>query len=84
MENQQNSRERLFIIELKSKAHLKNITLTNNSSENVLIEGMLGELKRASFAEKVILEIIGSNGTLRVDLSENEIKTAPKDEKVVK
>ncbi len=85
MENPQSNKERLFSIELKSKAHLKNITLTNNSSEDVLIEGVLGELEQASFAEGIILEIVGSNGILRVDLGEDEIKKRfLKEEKVVK
>jgi hypothetical protein len=85
MENRTINKERFFSIELKSKTHLKNLTMTNNSAEGVLIEGMLGELERASFAEGVILEVVGSNGILRVDIGEGEIKKAQlKDEKVVK
>jgi hypothetical protein len=68
------SKTRIFTVELKSKAYLKNIMMTNgNSSEGVMIEGALGELKRACFAEGVILEVVGANGVLRVDLRENEI-----------
>jgi hypothetical protein len=85
MQNQTNNKERIFSVELKSKAHLKNITMTNGSSESVLIEGTLGKLERARFAEGIILEIVGSNGILRVDIGEGEIKKAQlKDEKVVK
>jgi hypothetical protein len=73
MENQAGNRERLFSLELKSKAQLENITVNNNSPEAVLIEGVLGELKLAGFAEGIILEVVCSNGTLRVDLGEDEI-----------
>ncbi len=67
---------RLFSVELESKANLKNISITDGSPESVLIEGILGELQRAVFAEGIILEVVGSNGVLRVDLSENEITKA--------
>lgn len=74
MENKTNRKERVFSAELKSKRDLKNVTLTNNSSDSVLVEGTLGELVRATFAENVILEVVGKNGILRIDLSEDEIK----------
>ena len=61
-------------MELKSKSNLKNVTLANGSSDMVLLEGTLGELVRATFAEGVILEVVGKNGVLRVDLGENEIQ----------
>jgi hypothetical protein len=73
MENKTSHKERVFSVELKSKRNLKNVTLTNGSSDNVLVEGTLGELVQATFAEGVILEVIGKNGVLRVDLGENEI-----------
>jgi hypothetical protein len=74
MKTQADHKERLFSAELKSKAQLRNITINGGSPEIVLIEGVLGELKHAGFAEGIILEIVCSNGTLRVDLEENEIK----------
>lgn len=73
MQNAEN-KERLFSIELKSKTQLKNITVSSSSAEAVLIEGVLGELKRAGFAEGIILEVDCTIGTLRVDLGEDEIK----------
>jgi hypothetical protein len=74
MENQAGNKQRLFSLELKSKGQLKNITMSSSSLEAVLIEGVLGELKRASFVEGIILEVACSNGILRVDLEEDEIK----------
>ncbi len=74
---QKTSKERVFSVELKSKRNLKNLTLTNGGSDTVLIEGSIGEIVQATFAEGVILEVIGTNGVLRVDLAENEVKKTP-------
>ncbi len=65
--------ERFFSVELKSKVHLKNVTLTNGSSDSALIEGTLGELVQATFAENEILEVVGTKGTFRINLARNEL-----------
>jgi hypothetical protein len=70
--------ERFFSVELTSKAHLRNVTLTNGSSDSALIEGTLGELVQATFAEGVILEVVGTKGTFRINLAVHEIKEAKK------
>jgi hypothetical protein len=44
-----------------------------NGKENVLIEGSIGNLMQANFVEGVILEVVGENGTVRLDLQEKEI-----------
>jgi hypothetical protein len=67
-------KERVFSVELKSKNSLKNVTLTNGSSDSVLIEGTIGELLQASFAEGIVLEVVGKNGVLRLDLAVDDIK----------
>ena len=74
MENKTNNKERVFSVELNSKRNLKNVTLTNGSSDSVLLEGTIGEFVQATFAEGIILEVVGKSGTLRIDLGENEIK----------
>jgi len=76
MENPARNKERSFCIELKSKTHLKTIAMASGSSEDVLIEGMLGELQQARFAEGMILEVVGSNGILRIDIRPDEIRKA--------
>ena len=73
----ENKKERVFSVELNSKRNLKNMTLTNGASDNVLLEGNIGELLQARFAEGVILEVVGKNGVLRVDLAESEILKMP-------
>ena len=67
-------KERFFSVELKSKVNLKNVTLTNGSHENVLVEGTIGRLQRAEFAEDVILEVVGDKGVLRINLCKDEIR----------
>lgn len=74
MSKQLNKKIRVFSIELKSKRHLKNITLTNECTDNVLLEGSIGELLTAKFAEGIILEVTGKDGVIRIDLEETEIQ----------
>ena len=74
MQEKMSNKTRVFSIELKSKRNLKNVTLNNGSSDSVLLEGSIGELIAAKFAEGVILEVIGKDGILRVDLGEEEIQ----------
>ena len=69
----ENKKERVFSIELKSSRNLKNLSLTSRSNESVVVEGDIGKLVEAKFAEGAILEVVGDCGVLRVDLSENEI-----------
>ena len=74
MESKTCGEDRVFSVELKSKRDLKNVTLTNGSSDSVLVEGTIGELVQATFAEGMILEVVGKNGVLRIDLGKDEIK----------
>ncbi|MGA2524565.1 MAG: hypothetical protein ABSF65_10495 [Candidatus Bathyarchaeia archaeon] len=73
---QETNKERFFSVELKSKVSLKNVTMTNGGLENVLVEGTIGELQRAEFAEGVILEVVGDKGVLRINLAQEDIKKA--------
>ena len=67
-------KERFFSVELGSKSDLKNVSLANGGhGENVLVEGTIGGLRTARFAEGVVLEVVGSRGVLRINVAENEI-----------
>jgi hypothetical protein len=69
----------MFSIELKSKEHVKSLSLADDDRDNVLIEGFLGKLTDVSFIEGLMLAIEGTNGILRMDLSEKELeKLLPK------
>jgi hypothetical protein len=74
MEKHNKTNQRFFSVELISKKDLKNLTLTNGSLERVLIEGSIGELVQAVFEEDEILEVVGTKGTLRINLKESELK----------
>ena len=67
--------KRMFTIELKSKSDLKSVSL--DGDERISIEGSLGSFKRAQFVEDLVLEVIGSNGELRVDLAANDLHLRP-------
>jgi hypothetical protein len=77
-ENRTNGIERSFSIELRSKGDLKNVSLADGSDDRVLVEGSLGELVQATFAEGIVLEVVGRNGVLRMDLAETDISKAQK------
>ena len=63
--------ERMFSIELRSKEDVKNVSMDND--QKVLIEGSIGSLIRARFLEGLVLEVVGTNGELRVDLTVNDL-----------
>lgn len=63
--------KRMFTIELGSKDQVKSVSVDGDSK--VIIEGSLGSLKRAQFVENLVLEVIGSNGVLRVDLAASDL-----------
>ena len=69
-------KQRFFSVELKSKGYLKNVTLNNGCGdyENVLVEGTIGQLQKAVFADCVVLEVFGDKGVLRINLTPDEIK----------
>ena len=68
----------MFSIELGSKGDVKNVRLEND--EKVLIEGSIGSFIQARFLEDLVLEVIGSNGELRLDLNMNDLQVHPGDE----
>lgn len=66
--------ERFFSVELKSKHQIKNLSLTNDPHDRVLVEGTIGELEQAAFIEDTLLEVVGTKGTLRINLTHTELK----------
>jgi hypothetical protein len=71
---QQTSNECTFSIELKAKKYLKTVNLTNGTHESVLVEGTIGQIQHAEFTEGIVLEVTGTKGILRIDLSPDQIK----------
>ncbi len=68
--------EHTFTVEMRSKSHVKSISISDEARDRVLFEGNLGELKKISLAEGDVLELVGVNGVLRVDVSEEQLNEA--------
>jgi hypothetical protein len=61
-------------VEMKQRKHVTTIMLSNDSQEDVLFEGNLGQLIELSMLEDSVLEVKCVNGVLRVDLALGEIE----------
>ena len=60
-------------MEIESKKHLKNVSISNKPHERVLIEGFLGEFSEIEMIENALIWFKGADGVLRIDLSKNEL-----------
>ena len=72
-------KRRCFSIDLNSRNSLSRASLDNarrgreSKNDEITIEGTIGLFKKAQFIEGEVLEICGSEGVLRIDLTEEEI-----------
>jgi hypothetical protein len=66
--------EHTFSVEMKSKRHVKSISISDEAHDRVLFEGNLGELLELSIVEGDVLEFIGVNGVLRVAVTEDQLR----------
>ena len=73
--------EHAFSIEMNSESCVRKMSLFDRENGHVFFEGFLGELKSFSIIEGVMLEIEGVNGTLKLDVKQEEIEQciAPKE-----
>ncbi|MBI0583130.1 MAG: hypothetical protein ISF22_02770 [Methanomassiliicoccus sp.] len=71
--------ERMFTVELRSKGDVKNVSL--DEDEKIVIEGSIGSFKRAQFVEDLVMEVIGSNGELRIDLTSMDLSHSVRPER---
>ena len=58
---------------MKSKKHVKSISISDEARDRVLFEGNLGELLELSIVEGDVLEFIGVNGVLRIGITEKQL-----------
>ena len=70
------AKEHGFSVEMKSKEFVRRVSVSDDPRDAVIFEGFLGEIEEMGMVEEVILEIRAANGTLRIDLSEKELKAA--------
>ena len=82
MEARPNGQRRVFTLELNSGTGLKKVNVPDGT-QRLLMEGTIGTLKRAKFVEGAILELIGTEGTLRVDLSLEDLASSDRRGSVV-
>jgi len=68
--------ERVFAIELNSRSNVKDVTAPGGT-QRVVIEGTIGTLQHAVFVDDAVLELVGSGGVLRVDLSREDLARSP-------
>ena len=66
--------EHSFSIEMKSEHCVRRMSFLDKENGHVFFEGFLGGLKNVSLVEGLMLEIEGTNGVLRVDITEKEMK----------
>lgn len=74
-------RRHSFSIEMRSKDHIQNISVNNAPNGNVIFEGELGELVSIELVEGILLQISGVHGTVRIDISEDELRHGLKSKK---
>jgi hypothetical protein len=63
-----------FTVEMTSKKHVKSISISDDSHDRVLFEGNLGPLQDLSLVEGDVLEVIGVNGVLRINLTKKQLQ----------
>jgi hypothetical protein len=67
--------EHVFSIEMKSKKFVNNLSVSKDSRNRVYFEGSLGDIEELGFIDGKMLEIKGVNGTFRIDINIEKIRT---------
>lgn len=62
-----------FTAEISSKRYVKNVSISNEAHDRVLFEGVFGELQEVYMVDDRVLEIKGTEGTLRIDVTKQEL-----------
>jgi len=55
---------------MKSKKFVRNMSISDETRDRVLFQGDLGSINIVSIIDGTALEVIGSNGVLRLEISE--------------
>ena len=63
-----------FTAEISSKRYVKNVSISNEAHDRVLFEGVFGELREIYMVDDKVLEIKGTEGTLRIDVTRQELE----------
>jgi hypothetical protein len=62
------------LVELKSKDHVRSISISDDAHDRVLFEGDLGRLLEVSIIECSAFEVVGENGVLRMEIGEDVLR----------
>jgi hypothetical protein len=68
--------EHSFSVEMKSEKAVRKMSLSENENEHFFFEGYLGKLENVFVIEGMMLQMDGANGTLRLDITEQELLRA--------
>jgi len=66
-------KENGFSVEMKSRENLDTISFSEKT-DGVLVEGTLGRLEELGMFEEAVLIVEGTKGTLRVDLTPDDLR----------
>jgi hypothetical protein len=66
--------EHAFSVEMKSEHCVKKMSFFDKENGQVFFEGFLGDLKKVSMIEGVMLEIEGINGIIKLDITQQEME----------
>ena len=61
-------------MEMKSKTHVRSISISDETHDRVLFEGDLGRLLGVSLIEGSSLEVVGTNGVLRLEIVDDVLR----------
>ena len=63
-----------FSVTIKSKKNIKSLIVSAKPNDRVMFDGNLGELEELGIMDNLVLKIKGTDGTLLIDLCEDDIK----------
>jgi hypothetical protein len=66
--------EHSFSIEMKSEKSVQKMSFADKEDNHIFFEGSLGKLTNIFMVEGMMLQIEGINGTLRMDISKEELQ----------
>ena len=61
-------------VEMNHPRHVKNMIVSDEERGRVLFEANLGKLLETSMVDNSVLEVVGENGILRIDLNIEELE----------
>jgi len=76
--------EHAFSIEMNSERNVRKMSLFDSENGHVFLEGFLGGLRSVSMVEDVMLQIEGLNGTLKIDITREEMQRCLNPKETVK